>query len=211
MPVRVHATARSGGPESSASITFEPQATRLRKFRGAGNGASRPTGRTFNGRDSGVDPPDHFRRRADAECCACARPHANRCAASRPRFNRSLRTPDDDIVFEAVDEAVAQEEAYVPEVATAPQPRPIAAEPASRHHPLKADHDCRRGLAGAPRRFAAHRRHGRPNGRGRRPRIAEADAEGMAGPELGRHRRGSRRSGTRAHRPHVALDTGIPQ
>ena len=38
---------------------------------------------------------------------------------------------DDDIVFEAVEEAVAQEVAYVPEVTTAPQPRPIAAEPAS--------------------------------------------------------------------------------
>ena len=38
-------------------------------------------------------------------------------------------TPDDDIVFEAVEEAVAQEVAYVPEVATAPQPRVISPEP----------------------------------------------------------------------------------
>ncbi|MBK6703771.1 MAG: DUF2497 domain-containing protein [Caulobacteraceae bacterium] len=38
-------------------------------------------------------------------------------------------TPDDDIVFEAVEEAVAQEVAYVPEVATAPQPRAFAPEP----------------------------------------------------------------------------------
>lgn len=39
---------------------------------------------------------------------------------------------DDDIVFEAVEEETAvQEVAYVPEVTTAPQPRPIAAEPAS--------------------------------------------------------------------------------
>lgn len=38
-------------------------------------------------------------------------------------------TPDDDIVFEAVEEAVAQEVAYVPEVATAPQPRTVVAEP----------------------------------------------------------------------------------
>jgi cell pole-organizing protein PopZ len=38
--------------------------------------------------------------------------------------------PDDDIVFEAVEEAVTQEEAPVPEpVVTAPQPRPVAAEP----------------------------------------------------------------------------------
>jgi uncharacterized protein len=38
---------------------------------------------------------------------------------------------DDDIVFEAVEETVAQEVAYVPEVTTAPQPRPVMAEPAS--------------------------------------------------------------------------------
>ena len=38
-------------------------------------------------------------------------------------------TPDDDLVFEAVEEAVAQEVAYVPEVATAPQPRVFAPEP----------------------------------------------------------------------------------
>jgi len=38
-------------------------------------------------------------------------------------------TPDDDIVFEAVEEAVAQEVVYVPEVATAPQPRAYAPEP----------------------------------------------------------------------------------
>ena len=38
-------------------------------------------------------------------------------------------TPDDDIVFEAVEEAVVQEVAYVPEVATAPQPRQVVAEP----------------------------------------------------------------------------------
>ncbi|MCX7357032.1 MAG: DUF2497 domain-containing protein [Alphaproteobacteria bacterium] len=38
-------------------------------------------------------------------------------------------TPDDDIVFEAVEEAVAQEVVYVPEVATAPQPRVISPEP----------------------------------------------------------------------------------
>lgn len=37
---------------------------------------------------------------------------------------------DDDIVFEAVEQAVAQEVEYVPEVATAPQPRAIVAEPA---------------------------------------------------------------------------------
>ncbi|MEQ1490073.1 MAG: DUF2497 domain-containing protein, partial [Terricaulis sp.] len=34
-----------------------------------------------------------------------------------------------DIVFEAVEEAVAQEVVYVPEVATAPQPRAYAPEP----------------------------------------------------------------------------------
>jgi uncharacterized protein len=38
---------------------------------------------------------------------------------------------DDDIVFEAVEQAVTQEVAYVPEVATAPQPRPVVAEPAT--------------------------------------------------------------------------------
>ena len=39
---------------------------------------------------------------------------------------------EDDIVFEAVEQAVAQEVAPVPEpVMTAPQPRPIAAEPAA--------------------------------------------------------------------------------
>ncbi len=37
-------------------------------------------------------------------------------------------SPDDDIVFEAVEEAVAQEVAYVPEVTTAPQPRAFAPE-----------------------------------------------------------------------------------
>ncbi len=36
---------------------------------------------------------------------------------------------DDDIVFEAVEQAVTQEVAYVPEVATAPQPRQVVAEP----------------------------------------------------------------------------------
>jgi uncharacterized protein len=36
---------------------------------------------------------------------------------------------DDDIVFEAVEQAEIQEVAYVPEVATAPQPRPIVVEP----------------------------------------------------------------------------------
>jgi cell pole-organizing protein PopZ len=37
---------------------------------------------------------------------------------------------DDDIVFEAVEPAVTQEVAFVPEpVITAPQPRPVAAEP----------------------------------------------------------------------------------
>ena len=38
-------------------------------------------------------------------------------------------TPDDDIVFEAVEEAVVREEVHVPEVATAPQPRQVVAEP----------------------------------------------------------------------------------
>lgn len=39
-------------------------------------------------------------------------------------------TPDDDIVFEAVEQAVAEEETPVPEpVVTAPQPRPVAADP----------------------------------------------------------------------------------
>lgn len=37
--------------------------------------------------------------------------------------------PDDDIVFEAVEETAAQEVAYVSEVTTAPQPRPVVAEP----------------------------------------------------------------------------------
>lgn len=36
---------------------------------------------------------------------------------------------DDDIVFEAVEQAAAQEVEYVPEVATAPQPRAFVAEP----------------------------------------------------------------------------------
>jgi cell pole-organizing protein PopZ len=36
---------------------------------------------------------------------------------------------DDDIVFEAVEQAVAQEVTHVPEVATAPQPRQVHAEP----------------------------------------------------------------------------------
>jgi cell pole-organizing protein PopZ len=38
---------------------------------------------------------------------------------------------DDDIVFEAVEQAEIQEVAYVPEVATAPQPRPVVVEPAA--------------------------------------------------------------------------------
>ena len=38
---------------------------------------------------------------------------------------------DDDIVFEAVEETIAQEVAYVPEVITAPQPRQVMAEPVS--------------------------------------------------------------------------------
>ena len=37
--------------------------------------------------------------------------------------------PDDDIVFEAVEPAATQEVAYVPEVATAPQPRQVIVEP----------------------------------------------------------------------------------
>jgi len=36
---------------------------------------------------------------------------------------------EDDIVFEAVEQAVAQEVTHVPEVATAPQPRQVFAEP----------------------------------------------------------------------------------
>ncbi len=36
---------------------------------------------------------------------------------------------DDDIVFEAVEQAVTQEVTHVPEVATAPQPRQVAVEP----------------------------------------------------------------------------------
>lgn len=49
--------------------------------------------------------------------------------APAPAQHVAAPTPDDDIVFEAVEEAVAQEVAYVPEVTTAPQPRAFAPEP----------------------------------------------------------------------------------
>ena len=50
--------------------------------------------------------------------------------APAPVQHVAAPTPDDDIVFEAVEEAVAEKETYVPEVVTAPQPRHVVAEPA---------------------------------------------------------------------------------
>ena len=48
--------------------------------------------------------------------------------ASAPVQQRVASPVDDDIVFEAVEQAVTQEVEYVPEVATAPQPRQVVAE-----------------------------------------------------------------------------------